>query len=425
MLKLSPKMRRTPVCFAEIISALSSREGYGLSVREFALYGEGSKTNFNFVPEQVDIRTARIILAGMLAAFKKMALGLALIVLCAAVLLYSDKDSRRTSEGTQANSGRPLKVALVQHAAIPTLDDGVNGILEGLERRGYVNGGRISVRQYNAQGDISVANAIAKEVTSGDFDLVLSVSTVSLQTIANANKFATPHRRHVFGLVSDPYAVGVGISRENHLSHPPYMAGVGSLAPIEQLFQLARQLNPSLKKVGLVWDPAEANSVVTTNVGRKVCAGMGITLEEANAENATAVGDAVAAVIARKVDAIWISPDLVAMRGVDVILQKASVARIPVFSSTPTADSKRLFDLGANYLELGHVIGGMAADVLDGRDPATIPVDNVMPSMLHINRKALAGLRDHWSIPEDVAQRADLVVDDAGRHAKRSTGGAN
>jgi putative ABC transport system substrate-binding protein len=360
----------------------------------------------------------------VLAAFKKIALGLALIVVAAAILLYSDKDSRRTS-AAQSDAGRPLKIAMVQHSAIPTLDDGVNGIIEGLQHRGYADGGRIRLRRYNAQGDISVANAIAKEVTSGDFDLVLSVSTVSLQTIANANRFATPPRRHVFGLVSDPYAVGVGISRENHLSHPPYMAGVGSLAPIEQLFQLAKQLNPSLKKVGLVWDPAEANSVVTTNVGRKVCASMGITLEEANAENATAVGDAVSAVIARKVDAIWVSPDLVAMRGMDVILEKARVAKIPVFSSTPTADSKRLFDLGANYLELGKVIGGLAADVLDGRDPATIPVDNLMPMMLHINRKALAGLRDHWTIPNEVAQRADMIIDDAGRQQKRSPGGAN
>ena len=99
------------------------------------------------------------------------------------------------------------------------------------------------------------------------------------------------------------------------------------------------------------------------------------------------------------------------------------IVSVPVFSSTPTADSKRLFDLGANYVQLGHVIGGIAADVLDGRDPATIPVDNLMPVMLHINRKALAGLRDHWTIPEAVAQRADIAVDDAGRHEKQTSGG--
>ena len=352
----------------------------------------------------------------MKSVLKKIALGVALIAISAAILLYSDIDSRIASAGSQGNSGRAMKVATVQISSIPTLEDGMNGILEELQHRGYADGGRITLRRYNAEGDISVANAIAKTVTSGDFDLILSVSTVSLQTIANANKFATPPRRHVFGLVSNPYVVGVGISQENHLNHPPYMTGVGSLAPIEELFQLARQLNPSLTKVGMVWDPSEANSVVTTNVGRSVCAKMGITLEEANAENGTAVGDAVSAVIARRVDAIWISPDLVAMRGVDVIVQRAAVARIPVFSSTPNVDSKRLFDLGANYRALGHVIGDVAADVLDGRNPATIPVENVMPVSLHINRTALKGLRDHWVIPDAVAQRADVVIDESGRH---------
>ena len=357
----------------------------------------------------------------MKAVLKKLVLGLALIALSAAILLYSDIDSRRASAGPQANSGGPKKVALVQHSAIPALDDGVTGILDALKQRGYVNGNRMILRQYNAQGDITVANAIAKEVTSGDADLIVSLSTVSLQTIANANKFATPPRRHVFGLVSNPYAVGVGVSQENHLDHPPYMTGVGSLAPVEELFQLVRQLNPSIKKVGLVWDPSEANSVVTTKLGRSVCAKLGITLEEGTAENPTEVGDAVGAVLSRKVDAIWISPDQVALRGVDVIQQKANLARIPVFSSNPTVNSKRLVDLGADYTTLGHVIGEMAADVLDGRNPATVPVENVMPVVLHVNRISLKGLRDHWTIPEAVVQRADVVVDDTGRHEKRAS----
>ena len=356
----------------------------------------------------------------MKSVLKKIALGVALIVISAAILLYSDIDSRRTSAGPQANSGRPMKVALVQHSSIAALDDGMIGILDELKHRGYVDGGRITLRRYNAEGDISVANAIAKDVTSGDYDLIISLSTITLQTIANANKFATPPRRHVFGLVSNPYVIGVGISQENHLNHPPYLTGVGSLAPVLEVFQLAKQLNPSIKKVGLVWDPSEANSVVTTNLGRSVCAKLGITLEEANAQSPTDISDAVAAVIARNVDAIWVSPDQTAIRGMEVIQQKASLARIPVFSSVPTAQSKRLFDLGANYLELGGVIGGIAADVLDGRGPATIPVENVMPLALYINKRGLKGLRDHWVIPDAVAQRADILVDDSGRHEKQT-----
>lgn len=350
----------------------------------------------------------------MIAALKKITLGLALIVGAAAVLLYSDADSRRMNVHSK---NRALRVAVVQQISIPALDEGMAGALETLKDRGYSDGGRLAVTKYNAQGDVSTANAIAKNVTSGDFDLILSFSTVSLQTIANANRFATPPRRHVFSLVSDPYAAGVGVSRENHLSHPPYMTGLGSLAPVQQAFELARQMQPTLRRVGLVWDPSEVNSVVTTTLARKVCASMGITLVEANAENSTAIAEATASLLSRSVQAIWVSPDLVASHGMDLIISKARTGQIPVFTSIPTSGvSGALFELGANYDAIGRVAGNLVADILDGMDPATVPVENVIPIRLKVNKLALARLHEKWKIPDDVAERANVLVDETGVH---------
>jgi ABC-type uncharacterized transport system substrate-binding protein len=350
----------------------------------------------------------------MIADLKKLILGLALIVGAVAVLLYSDIDSRRMEVHSKS---RVLRVAMVQQISIPALDDGLAGALEALKERGYSDGGRMALRKYNAQGDISTANAIAKEVTSSDLDLVLSFSTVSLQTIANANRYATPPRRHVFGLVSDPYAVGVGVSRENHLIHPSYMTGVGSLAPVQDAFEMARRMQPGLKRVGLVWDPSEANSVVTTTLARKVCASMGIELVEANAENSTAIGEATASVLSRGVQAIWISPDLIASHGLELIVSKARAAHIPVFTSIPTSGvSGALFELGADYEAIGRVVGNLAADVLDGRDPASVPVENMEPIRLKVNTLGLKELREKWKVPDDVIARANVVVDANGVH---------
>ena len=356
--------------------------------------------------------------SSMIAALKKLALGLCLIAGAAGILLYSDLDSRRVEEHRQ---GRVMRVAMVQQIAIPALDDGVSGALDALKDRGYVDGGRMLLSKYNAQGDISTGNAIAKEVTSSNFDLIVSFSTVSLQTIANANRFATPPRHHVFGLVSDPYAVGVGVNRDNHAEHPAYMTGVGSLPPVQEIFELARRMHPSLKRVGLVWDPSEANSVVSTALARKVCASMGISLIEANAENSTAIGDATASLISRGVEAIWISPDLVASHGTQLIVSKANGAHIPVFSSVPASGiSGALFELGADYLAIGRVEGNLAADVLDGRDPRSVAVENVVPVALKINKKALKGLRENWKIADDMLARAAVVVDDSGVHQKQT-----
>jgi putative tryptophan/tyrosine transport system substrate-binding protein len=352
---------------------------------------------------------------------KKVSLGVFLIMGASGVLLYSDLGSRNGGKGHDA--GRPLQVALVQQTSIPTLDEGIAGVLDALKDRGYSDGGRIALHRYNAEGDIATANAVATEVTSGDSDLVLTISTISLQTVANANKRANKPRRHVFGIVTDPYAVGVGVSSENHSIHPPYMTGIGSMPPIADLFALARQMHPGLKRVGLVWNPAEANSAIATKAARAICAPMGIELVEANAENATMVGDAVASVLARNVEAIWVSPDLTISHGLDTVIRKAKLAKVPVFSSLPTEKtSGTLFDLGANYHAIGYQIGKIAADVLDGRDPATIPVENLTPSKLQINRLALNGLRDKWTIPDEAWARADVVVDENGRRTKTQTG---
>ena len=346
----------------------------------------------------------------MFDTFKRLLLGVGLIALAAGVLLYTDRGSRNFSRTQPAVPGAPAKVirvALVQHASISALEEGCNGIVEALASRGYKDGDRIQLKRYNAEADIGTANAIAKEVTSGGYDLIISTSTVSLQTIANANKVGrrTPH---VFGLVTDPYGAGVGIDSANHAIHPPYMTGYGCMQPVAKVFDLARQMRPELKTVGLVWNPSEANSLAQTMIARKVCEDLGITLVEANAENSTAASEAASSLTSRGIEALWISGDITISLASDSIIRIAQRAKIPVFSSMPSnVSSGSLFDLGANYLEIGRTTGDLAADVLDGKDPATVPVENRTPEIFLFNDTALPLLKDHWNISASLRQRAN------------------
>src|SRR5689334_6484809 len=110
----------------------------------------------------------------MRETFKRLALGLALIALAAGVLLYTDRGSRksvRDKAEPHGAAGKVFRVAVVEHASIPALEEGLNGALEALADRGYVDGGRVQLKRYNAEADLGTANAIAKEVTSGGYDL--------------------------------------------------------------------------------------------------------------------------------------------------------------------------------------------------------------------------------------------------------------
>jgi len=118
----------------------------------------------------------------MLETIKRLALGVILIALAAGVLLYTDRGSRnRARRGPGAapsHAGKVVRVALVQSASLPAFDEGGSGLLEVLTARGYSDGDRIQLRRFNAEADIGTANAIAKEVTTGSYDLIISLSRV-------------------------------------------------------------------------------------------------------------------------------------------------------------------------------------------------------------------------------------------------------
>ncbi|HMB74606.1 MAG TPA: ABC transporter substrate-binding protein [Gammaproteobacteria bacterium] len=356
----------------------------------------------------------------LMQLFRGLALGLLLIALAAAVLLYSDLGSRDRQRRVASLAAPLLRIAVVQHASIQAIDDGVRGLIDALANRGYAEGPRLELRRYNAAGDMATANTIAKDVVSEGFDLIASISTASLQTIANANAVASPPKRHVFGVSTDPYGAGVGVSRENHLDHPPYMTGIGSMAPIEDAFRLLATLRPDVARIGLVWNTNEANSVAATELAREIAADMGLELVEANAENSNFVGEAAAAVVSRGIDAMWISPDTTTVTAADLLIDAAQAAGVPTFTSVPGhADKGALFDIGADYYAIGETQGQLAADVLDGTDPATIPVENVMPVELHVNLLALEGLEAQWQVPASVRERADVLIDADGRHVRQ------
>ena len=61
--------------------------------------------------------------------------------------------------------------------------------------------------------------------------------------------------RHVFFLVADPYASGIGLERTDPLKHPAHIVGQGVMAPVEESFRIAKESLPSLQTIGVAWNP--------------------------------------------------------------------------------------------------------------------------------------------------------------------------
>ena len=319
----------------------------------------------------------------------------------------------------RAGSARSLPaIGVLQHTSSVVLDDAVRGMLDGLAERGWKDGQTCTVRRYNAEGDVVQANAIAREIAGGPFDVALTSSTPSMQALANAN--ASGRVKHVFAAVADPFSAGVGLDRTDPLVHPPHLVGYGSLAPVHFTFRLAKRINPGLARVGVAHNPAESNSRRFLELARASCRDLGIELLESPVENSSGVVEAVKSTLARGAEAIFVPGDTTVMNAVDAVIAAGAKAGVPVFSVNPgVPDRGTLFDVGFDFHQVGLAAGRLAADLLDGVDPAGVPIREtaeVIPPRLFVNLVAPGVDRARWRIPADLVSQAAFLIDESGVH---------
>ncbi len=312
-------------------------------------------------------------------------------------------------------------IAILQQTSSTVLDDAVAGMIAGLAEKGFEDGKTVTIRRFNAVGDMAQGNAIAREIVGGPYDLVLTSSTPSLQQVATANSHG--RLKHVFAAVADPFSAGIGADRADPLVHPPWLVGYGSLAPVDFTFGVAQRLNPRLKLVGVAHNNSESNSRRFMDLARASCKRRGIELLEVPVENSSGVIEAVQSTISRGAEAIFCPGDTTVISAIDSVISTAAKAGIPVFTVNPGKPARgTLFDVGFNFLEVGLVAGRLAGDILSGTDPATVPVRETareIPPYLTLNVAAKGVDRGVWRVPEEIASQARWYVDEQGAHERK------
>jgi putative tryptophan/tyrosine transport system substrate-binding protein len=336
----------------------------------------------------------------MSEAFRRLWLGMMLILATSGFLLLSDRQQRV--------KGIP-RVAIFQFNSVALLDGGVQGVLDRLKENGFEHGKTAHFERFNAENDMATANSIATELVSGRYDYVVTVSTNCLQAVANANREG--RTKHIFGVVADPIVAKVGINPNDPMDHPKHMVGIGSLMPAGEVLEAARQFSPGLKRLGLPWNPSQANSERFTLMARETAAKMGVELLEAAVDNTAAVGETAGSLVSRGADAILILGDLTVALAADAVVAEARKGKIPVLTVMPDlVPHGALYASGIDYYAIGRQMGDLTARVLKGEDTARIPILYDIPMQIGVNLKAMAGLKDSWKIPAEVIAKAKQVI---------------
>ena len=140
--------------------------------------------------------------------------------------------------------------AIVQH---PALDAARDGIKEGLAAAGFGDD-KIKFVYQSAQGQPATAAQIARQFVGDGATIIVPISTPSAQAAVAATKDIPI----VFTAVTDP----VGAELVASLDKPgANVTGMSDLSPLADHIALMKEITPNVKKIGVVYNPGEANSV--------------------------------------------------------------------------------------------------------------------------------------------------------------------
>lgn len=288
---------------------------------------------------------------------------------------------------------------IVSHPGIDAVEEGFLKTIKAYAKEKDVP---IEFDLQNAQGDMATSMLIARKFAADKVSLIFTISTPSTQHAVKATKKIPI----VFGAVTDPVSAGV----VKDLQHPGgNVTGVSDVWPIKKQVELLLKLVPSVKKLGLVYNPGESNATFMLGKLQEDCDHLGLKLLTRAISNTGEVMMA-AKNLAPRVDAFYSSIDNTVLSAVASLVKAANQYRKPIIAGeSGSVKEGAIATLGTNYHEIGIDSGNLAIKVLGGAKPADLPVISDTKTDLYLNMKSitLLGIK----VPDELKKEAKRIFD--------------
>ncbi|TDX46753.1 ABC transporter substrate-binding protein [Orenia marismortui] len=293
------------------------------------------------------------------------------------------------------------KIGIIQIVEHPALDDAREGFIKELEKAGYKDGENVSYDYQNAQGDMSTAQTIARQFAYDDLDLILAIATPTAQAVANSVK-DTPI---LITAVTDPKSAGLVESLKKPGSN---ITGTSDLTPVREQLELLAEIAPKAKKIGIIYNAGETNSVVQAELAESAAKELGLELIPATVSSSNEVYQSAQSLVGR-VDAIYVPTDNTVVSAIQSVVKVANENNLPLITGEDKPVEKgALATIGVNYYRLGRQTAKMAVEIFNGADPAEMSIEYLKDTDLVINLNAAKEM--HVEISEDLIEKAKKVI---------------
>ncbi len=307
-----------------------------------------------------------------------------LVGLCtgAAGLLVGRPVSAAASAATPATGGRRFRIAMV-------LWRGETDAEAGFRRELSALGIEADIDVHDIARNLDQLPAVIADLRRSKPDLVYAWGTgVTLGLVGRWDAVdPAVHLTDVpvlFTMVSSPR--GAGIQPPEGQPPRPNVTGVSHIAPLPAQINAIKAFLP-MRRLGVVYNPAETNSLANLSELRALAPTAGFQLLEAPVPNdadgqpdATTIPDLVADLGRRGADILYIGPDNFVGANRDALTGAGIEAGIPAFTATELEirESQAMIGLVSRYATVGQFAADKARQVLvDGKSPSSIPIETL------------------------------------------------
>lgn len=256
-------------------------------------------------------------------------------------------------------------ICVVQYVSHPLLDAVYDGFRQELEKQKYPID---EIKFTNANGDATTASLLADKVCKQGYSVIFALATPMAQSVKSACPATQPI---LFGAITDPKSAGLVQSMEAPGGN---MTGTSDQWPYELQMQLIAHIWGDHAKIGVPFNPAEANTKYAMDQVRRIAQRIGLELYEVPINSMSEASQAVDA-LAGKVVAIYIPADNTAVAAAPGIIAAADRQNIPVVAGDPgTFKAGAVIGLGVDYKNLGILNARQAVSIMGGSHPSTMSV---------------------------------------------------
>src|SRR5690554_4948242 len=289
--------------------------------------------------------------------------------------------------------------SIVEHPALDAVRDGVK---QALADAGFREEKGLKWQYQAAQGNTAIAEQIARKFVGDRPDAIVAIATPSAQAVVSATKDIPV----VYSAVTDPVAAQLVPSMEPSGTN---VSGVSDRLSLERQIELIKQVLPDAKRVGMVYNPGEANSVVVVKAMRDLLKEQGMTLVEATAPRTVDVGAAARSLVG-KVDVIYTNTDNNVVSAYETLVKVGIDAKVPLIASdTDSVVRGAIAAVGINYRDLGEQTGRMVARILKGEKPGDIAFESSDKLELFVNPGAAQ--KQGVTLDEEFIKSATKVIE--------------